>query len=94
MIHLTRESLLLMYSKPVDFRKGIDSLVLLCETELKDNPRSGKLFVFLNRDKTKLRILVYEINGYWLMTKRLSVGKFDINSGELDVSSFRKLLCN
>ena len=63
-------------SGTVDFRYGIDGLSGLCEHILKQNPRSGTLFVFINRDKTKIRILVYENNGFWLMTKRMSGGKF------------------
>jgi hypothetical protein len=40
------------------------------------NPRSGTLFVFINRRKTMVRALVYENNGFWLKTKRLSRGTF------------------
>ena len=76
MIHLTSETPILLAAKPVDFRRGIDGLAGLCEHILKQNPRSGTLFVFISRDGTKIRILTYEGNGYWLMTKRLSVGKF------------------
>lgn len=76
MIHLTSETPILLAAKPVDFRRGIDGLSGLCEHILKQNPRSGTLFVFISRDCAKIRILTYEGNGYWLMTKRLSVGKF------------------
>ena len=76
MIHLTLETPILLSAKPVDFRKGIDALAGLCEYILNENPRSGTLFVFISRDATKIRILAYEGNGYWLMTKRLSQGKF------------------
>jgi transposase len=76
MIHLTAESEVMLALKPVDFRRGIDSLSGLCQYELKQNPRSGVLFVFISKDKTKVRVLVYEDNGFWLMTKRLSAGTF------------------
>jgi transposase len=76
MIHLTSKTEILIAGKAVDFRKGIDGLVGLCEHELKVNPKNGKLFVFISRDATKIRILAYDGNGYWLMTKRLSNGKF------------------
>ena len=77
MIHLTSQTPILLAAKPVDFRKGIDGLSGLCEHILKQNPRSGTLFVFISRDRTKVRILAYEDNGFWLMTKRLSSGKFN-----------------
>lgn len=76
MIHLTSDTPIMIASRPVDFRKGIDGFVGLCQYELKVNPRCGTLYVFINTNKTMLRILVYEINGYWLMSKRLSKGKF------------------
>ena len=34
------------------------------------------LFVFINRSKTIVRILSYDGTGFWLLTKRLSKGKF------------------
>ena len=76
MIRLTTETQVMLALNPVDFRRGIDSLSGLCQYELKQNPRSGVLFVFVSRDKTKVRVLVYEENGFWLMTKRLSSGRF------------------
>ena len=43
MIHLTSETEILLAVNAVDFRKGIDGLVGLCEYILKQNPRSGTL---------------------------------------------------
>lgn len=76
MIHLTSETQVMIAAKPVDFRKGIDGLAGLCEHVLKQNPRSGTVFAFISIDRTKVRMLVYEGNGFWLLTKRLSSGKF------------------
>ena len=76
MIHLTRQSQLLLATQPADFRKQIDGLVAVCEQRLKKDPRSGCVFVFINRSKTMVRALVYEGHGYWLITKRLSKGTF------------------
>jgi transposase len=63
-------------TQPADFQCGIDGLVAVCKRRLASKPRSGRLFVFINRNKTILGALVYENNGFWLMTKRLSKGKF------------------
>jgi len=63
--------------QPADFRQGIDGLAAVCKQRLACEPRSGTLFVFINRSKTMIRALVYENNGFWLMTKRLSKGKFN-----------------
>jgi hypothetical protein len=76
MIYLTHNTPILIAITPADFRKGIDGLAAVCKQQLAQNPRSGTLFVFINRSKTMVRVLVYEKNGFWLMTKRLSRGTF------------------
>lgn len=76
MLYLTAETKILIAVKPVDFRKQIDGLVALCEHHLKADPRSGTLFVFINRTGSMLKVLCYEDNGYWLATKRLSRGRY------------------
>ena len=82
MIHLTASTPILVATAPADFRKAIDGLVALCQHGLGQDPRSGTLYVFSNRARTMIRILAYEQTaegagrGYWLMTKRLSNGRF------------------
>lgn len=76
MIQLSARSEIRVAIGAQDFRKGIDGFVSLCCHELSQNPKSGIIFVFINRSKTMVRLLSYENNGYWLMTKRLSKGKF------------------
>ena len=76
MIHLTAETPILVASAAADFRRGIDGFVALCQNGLHQDPRSGTLYVFKNRRMTMIRILAYDSNGYVLMTKRLSQGRF------------------
>jgi transposase len=76
MIKLTRQTPILLALAPADFRSGIDGFVAVCRRQLKQNPNSGTLFVFINRNKTMIRALTYDGTGFWLMTKRLSKGKF------------------
>jgi transposase len=61
---------------PADFRKGIDGLAQLCRQELGADPFQGTVFLFRNRRATSLRVLVYDGQGFWLCTKRLSRGRF------------------
>ena len=77
MIRLTAQSPVLLAVQPVDFRTQFDGLIRLCSVQLKQNPRSGTRFVFINRARTMIRILTHAGSGYWLATKRLSRGKFD-----------------
>jgi transposase len=76
MIKLTAQTPILLAIAPADFRSGIDGLAALCRNKLKQVPSNGTLFVFINRSKTMIRALVYDGTGFWLMTKRLSKGKF------------------
>ena len=46
------------------------------ECVLKSEPFSGAVFVFRNRRKTAIKILVYDGQGFWLCHKRLSSGRF------------------
>ncbi len=76
MIQITPHMRILVATRPVDFRKGIDGLCALCRRELGGDPFGGTIFVFCNRRRTCLRALVYDGQGFWLCHKRLSAGKF------------------
>ncbi|MCX4030124.1 IS66 family insertion sequence element accessory protein TnpB [Endozoicomonas sp. SM1973] len=76
MIPLTTSTHILLATQPADFRKGIDGFVALCKQSLEQEPRTGVVFVFINRSKTMIRALHYDGTGFWLMTKRLSQGRF------------------
>lgn len=76
MIQVTPQMRVLVAVQPVDFRKGIDGIARLCRTCLESDPFSGTLFVFRNRSRTALRILVYDGQGFWLCHKRMSEGRF------------------
>ena len=76
MIHLTATTPIVLATEAADFRAGIDGFVARCQYRLHQNPRSGTLYVFINRRATMIRILAYQDNGYWLMSKRLSRGRY------------------
>jgi transposase len=99
MILLTASTPILLAREAADFRNGIDGLAALCHHRLQHNPRSGTLYVFINRSRTMVRILAYEENGYWLMTKRLSKGRYrgwprEEALGSWPASRLRQLLSN
>src|SRR5437879_13479262 len=76
MVGITPRRRVLVAVDAVDFRKGIDSLAQLCRDKLAADPFSGWLFVFRSRRATAIKILVYDGQGFWLATKRLSQGRF------------------
>ena len=65
---------ILLCTKPVDFRKQLDGLVVLVADQLQMNPVSGQLYVFRNRSSNKLKMLWWDRNGFWLCYRRLEEG--------------------
>lgn len=76
MIQVTPQMRVLVAVEPADFRCGIDGLARRCRAVLASDPFSGTVFVFSNRRKTAVKILVYDGQGFWLLHKRLSEGRF------------------
>jgi transposase len=76
MITITPQMRILLATEAVDFRKGIDGLASVCRKVLETDPFKGYLFVFVNKKKTSIKILVYDGQGFWLCQKRLSKGRF------------------
>ena len=76
MLQLSADTAILVATQPQDFRKGIDGFIAVCQGTLKQNPRADIRFVFINRNRTMVRVLAYDGTGFWLMTKRLSKGRF------------------
>lgn len=77
MIQLTPHMRVLVAVEPTDFRQGIDGLIRVCRERLGADPFSGTVYVFHNRRRTSLKLLVYDGQGFWLCQKRLSNGRFD-----------------
>ncbi|NIM13316.1 MAG: IS66 family insertion sequence element accessory protein TnpB [Candidatus Aminicenantes bacterium] len=57
--------------------QGIDGLSRVCRDILDKDPFSGSMFIFRNKRKTTLKILLYDGQGFWLYVKRLSSGRFN-----------------
>lgn len=63
-------------AEPADFRCGIDGLARRVRQKLAEDPFSGGVFVFCNRRRTAVKLLVYDGQGFWLCQKRLSQGHY------------------
>lgn len=60
----------------VDFRKKINGLVEIVESEMSLNSLSESLFVFTNKRRDRLHILYWDRTGYALWHKRLEKAKY------------------
>ena len=78
MVQVTPEVRVLVAVEAADFRRGIDGLAQLCRASLAADPFSGAVFVFRNRRRTAVKLLVYDGQGYWLAHKRLDRGVFKL----------------
>lgn len=61
---------------PIDFRKSINGLSVLVEKELGLDPFGQALYVFINRQRNKIKVLYWHRNGFCLWLKRLEAEKF------------------
>lgn len=76
---------------PTDLRRSFDSLSALVIDVLHEDPLSGHLFVFFNRRRDRVKMLVWERGGFWLLYKRLEQGTFGaVGSEEITA---RDLFC-
>lgn len=67
---------ILVALEPCDMRKGFNGLSALVTDRLQEDPRQGSLFLFANRQRTRLKILFWDGSGLWVCTKRLEKGVF------------------
>lgn len=78
--HYLRPSLdipaIYLYRTPIDFRKQANGLALLVEQGLGHNPFSGALYAFTNRQRNKIKCLMWEDNGFILYYKALAEERF------------------
>lgn len=63
----------------VDFRKAHDGLLAVIRDAFGDDPFDGSLFVFLNRNRDRVKLLQWDRDGFWLHYKRLEQGTFRLD---------------
>jgi transposase len=76
MLNLTAGATVYLACGSTDLRKSIDGLAAIVSQVLELDLFSNSLFVFCNRDRDKLKILVWDTNGFWLYYRRLERGRF------------------
>ena len=59
-------------------RKSFDSLSGLVRSELGSDPGNGDVFIFINRNRTSVKLLQWQGGGFVLYYKRLEEGTFEL----------------
>lgn len=86
-----------VYGGPTDMRKSFDGLYALTRQELGLDPLSGRLFVFINRRATQMKVLYFDRTGFCVWSKRLEQGRFlsdwrAVSTREMDWTGLKLLL--
>lgn len=64
--------------QPADMRKSYDGLSGLVRQGLGRDPLSGEVFIFVNRRRNMMKLLVWDRSGFVLWSKRLEQGTFEL----------------
>ncbi len=78
-----------LYRKETDMRKGFDSLCGIISNELDKRVMDGDAFIFINRPRTHIKLLVWEKGGFTLFYRRLEQGTFEVPAFNLDDQSMQ-----
>jgi transposase len=78
-----------LYRKETDMRKGFNLLCGIITNELGRQVTKGDAFIFINKPRTHLKMLVYEQGGFTLFYRRLEKGAFEVPAFDLDAKSMQ-----
>lgn len=70
-----------------DMRRGIDTLAAMVTSQFGRDPYQGEVFVFVAKDRRRLKVLVWDVSGFWLCAKRLESGTFALPKPSLVATS-------
>jgi transposase len=88
----TRQQLYSLAQRRVLFVEPI-RLSAQVQEVLRQDPLSGHVFVFFNRQRNRVKLLVWERDGFWLLYKRLEAGTFAaLERDEIDARELYILL--
>ncbi len=87
MLHLSTAIQYYLYTGIADMRKGFDSLYGLVTSQMKLDALSGSIFIFINRKRNQVKLLLWEGDGLSLYHKRLEKGTYELPSQSNESSS-------
>jgi len=80
MLHLSPSVQYYLYTGSTDMRKGLDSLCGIVLSQMKLDALSGSIFIFINKRRNQVKLLLLEGDGLSLYFKRLEKGTYELPS--------------
>jgi len=59
-----------------DLRKAVNGLTVIVQEGMKQDPFSGSVYLFCNRERKLLKAVYWDKSGFWLSQKRLEKEKY------------------
>jgi|SRR4051812_31741717 transposase len=78
MLHLSSSVTYYFYNQAVDMRKGFDSLTGLVQQHMQLSVLNGGIFIFINKKRNQVKLLLWEGDGLSLYYKRLERGSYEV----------------
>lgn len=92
MLPISSSSRFYLYGAPTDMRKSFDGLCGLVINQMRADPLDGSVYLFVNRVRNRLKMLVWDSGGFWLFYKRLEQGRFQVPGPDDRVMDYHTLL--
>jgi transposase len=67
-----------LHQGATNMRKSFNGLSALIRAELGQDPLSGNVFIFFNRQRDQVKLLLFEQDGFGIFHKRLEKGTFEL----------------
>ena len=80
MISFSSSQRYFLFRGQTDMRKSFDGLCGLVTDAMNLNSISGDVFIFINKTRNRMKLLVWDRSGYVIYYKRLEQGTFEIPS--------------
>ena len=77
MLHLSPAIQYYLYTRHTDMRKGFDSLCGIVSSQMELDALSGAVFIFINKKRNQVKLLLWEGDGLSLYYKRLEQGTYE-----------------